>query len=73
MGVDPLEFDDLGQMSITFNGLIARDEIVLSYALHNQIPIALTLGGGYAKPIEKSVEAYANTYRVVQKLLGKLS
>ena len=73
MGVDPLEFDDLGQMSITFNGLIARDEIVLSYALHNQIPIALTLGGGYAKPIEKTVEAYANTYRVVQKLLGKLS
>lgn len=69
MGVDPLEFDHLGKMSLTFEGLMARDEMVLSYALDKKIPISLALGGGYSKPIEKSVEAYANTYRVIKKLL----
>lgn len=68
-GVDPLEFDQLGKMSVSFNGLKARDEMVISYALATKTPISLALGGGYAKPIEKSVEAYANTYRVIQKLL----
>jgi acetoin utilization deacetylase AcuC-like enzyme len=69
-GVDPLEFDHLGKMSVSFDGLMSRDEMVISYALDAKIPISLALGGGYAKPIEKSVEAYANTYRVVRKLLG---
>lgn len=69
MGVDPLEFDYLGKMALTFEGLMRRDEMVIRYALDEQIPISLALGGGYAKPIEKSVEAYANTYRVAQKLL----
>lgn len=68
MGVDPLEFDHLGKMSLTFDGLKSRDEMVLSYAFKSQIPISLALGGGYAKPIEKSVEAYANTYRVIRDL-----
>jgi acetoin utilization deacetylase AcuC-like enzyme len=69
MGVDPLEYDSLGKMAITFDGLMKRDEIVLSYAFKSKIPISLALGGGYAKPIEKSVMAYANTYRVIKKLL----
>ena len=65
MGVDPLEFDHLGKMSLTFEGLKARDELVISYALDHKIPLSLALGGGYSKPIEKSIEAYANTYRVI--------
>jgi hypothetical protein len=32
------------------------------------IPITLNLGGGYADPIELSVEAYANTYRVAKEI-----
>ncbi len=68
-GVDPLIFDALGKMSLSFEGLMERDRIVLEYALHSKIPISLALGGGYAKPIEKSVEAYANTYRVVKSIL----
>ncbi len=67
-GVDPLEFDRLGKMSLTFDGLMRRDEVVISYAFESKIPISLALGGGYAEPIEKSVQAYANTYRVIQNL-----
>lgn len=70
MGVDPLKEDKLGLMNLTFEGLKKRDEMVLSYAKDHQIPISLALGGGYAVPIELSVEAYANTYRVAKKIFG---
>lgn len=68
MGVDPLIHDKLGKMNISFDGLMQRDQLVLSYAFSKQIPISLALGGGYAEPIEHSVRAYANTYKVVNKI-----
>jgi acetoin utilization deacetylase AcuC-like enzyme len=68
MGVDPLKEDTLGKMDLTFEGLMARDEKVLRFAIDRGLPVSLALGGGYAKPIELSVEAYANTYRVVKRL-----
>ena len=67
MGVDPLKEDKLGKMNLTFDGLMHRDEIVFSFAAANKIPISLALGGGYADPIELSVQAYANTYRVAKR------
>lgn len=68
MGVDPLKEDTLGKMSLSFNGLIERDRRVLTFASERKIPVSLALGGGYAKPIELSVEAYANTYRVAKDI-----
>lgn len=68
MGVDPLKEDVLGNLNLTLSGLMERDRMVLSAAHEREIPISLALGGGYAKPIELSVEAYANTYRVVKEL-----
>lgn len=68
MGVDPLKEDTLGRMNLTFEGLMRRDEIVIGYAHEQRIPISLALGGGYAKPIELSVQAYANTYRVAKRI-----
>ena len=68
MGVDPLKEDVLGNLNLTFSGLMERDRMVLSAAHEREIPISLALGGGYAKPIELSVQAYANTYRVVSEL-----
>lgn len=65
MGVDPLITDKLGKMNISFEGLIQRDQLVLNYAHSQKIPLSLALGGGYAQPIEDSVRAYANTYKVV--------
>jgi acetoin utilization deacetylase AcuC-like enzyme len=68
MGVDPLKEDKLGRMNLTFEGLMRRDELVLRFAKENNVPISLALGGGYAEPIELSVRAYANTYRVAKKI-----
>lgn len=68
MGVDPLKEDVLGKLDVTHQGLIQRDQMVLKYCQQQQIPVSLALGGGYAKPIELSVLAYANTYRVAKEI-----
>lgn len=68
MGVDPLKEDKLGRMSLTFEGLRERDRVVLQYTRERGVPVSLALGGGYAEPIELSVRAYANTYRVAKQI-----
>lgn len=72
MGVDPLKEDTLGKMDLTFEGLMKRDEVVLQFAKTRGLPLSLALGGGYAKPIELTVEAYANTYRVAKRVYGSV-
>lgn len=62
-GVDPLAQDSLGRLLLTHEGLRARDRMVLEAARDRGIPVVLTLGGGYAKPVEASVEAHCGTYR----------
>jgi len=69
-GVDPLKEDRLGKLALTHQGLWERDQIVLSWAKRKGLPISLALGGGYANPIELSVQAYANTYRAAQAVFS---
>ncbi len=67
-GVDPLKEDKLGKMNLSLEGLMERDRQVLKYTHRESVPISLALGGGYAEPIELSVQAYANTYRVAKEI-----
>jgi acetoin utilization deacetylase AcuC-like enzyme len=67
-GVDPLGGDALGRLALTLDGLRARDRMVLHEARAREVPVVLTLGGGYAKPIELTVEAHAGTYREARAL-----
>jgi acetoin utilization deacetylase AcuC-like enzyme len=60
-GVDTLAGDRLGRLALTLDGLIHRDRLVLEAS--RGIPLVITLGGGYAQPIERTVEAHANTFR----------
>jgi acetoin utilization deacetylase AcuC-like enzyme len=63
-GVDALRFDSLGRLALTHQGLRHRDLKVMHLAREHKIPLVLTLGGGYANPIEQSVQAHGQTYRV---------
>ena len=65
-GVDPLKEDRLGRMSLTHQGLMERDRMVLEGARARGVPVSIAIGGGYASPIEASVEAYANTWRAAR-------
>jgi len=67
-GVDALYSDALGHLSLTHAGLEERDLRVMQTAHLQGIPLVLTLGGGYSRPIELSVQAHVNTYRTMHKV-----
>jgi acetoin utilization deacetylase AcuC-like enzyme len=69
-GVDPLAEDKLGRLALTFDGLYRRDRLVLSACRERGLPVALTLGGGYADPIDLTVRAHVGTYRAAKALYG---
>jgi acetoin utilization deacetylase AcuC-like enzyme len=63
-GVDALAGDKLGRLALTHAGLAQRDRMVLEACKRSRVPVAIALGGGYAEPIERTVEAHANTFRI---------
>jgi acetoin utilization deacetylase AcuC-like enzyme len=69
-GVDPLEHDLLGRLKLTGAGLRMRDRIVASASRDRGIPLVLTLGGGYARPIALSVDAHLGTWREARGAFG---
>jgi acetoin utilization deacetylase AcuC-like enzyme len=69
-GVDGLAADRLGRLSLTASGLAERDRLVFASAKQAGIPLAVALGGGYAEPIELSVECHAQTYRIARQFWG---
>ena len=67
-GVDVLENDKLGRLSMTINGCRERDKFVLKLAKKNNIPIQISMGGGYSVNIKDILEAHSNTYRLAQEI-----
>lgn len=65
-GVDIIETDKLGKLSVTLSGCKKRDEIVFQIAKQNNIPIVTSMGGGYSPEIKHIIEAHANTFRSAQ-------
>lgn len=63
-GVDVLKTDKLGHLALTREGCKERDRIVIQTAYEYEIPLAITMGGGYSEKILDIVEAHCNTYRV---------
>lgn len=61
-GVDALATDRLGRLSLTHSGLRARDELVFEACRAAGVPCCITLGGGYAEPIEDTVRAHVATF-----------
>ena len=67
-GVDILESDKQGRLSISKQGCKERDRYVLQLAKDNKIPIAVTMGGGYSPKIIDIIDAHANTFRLAQEI-----
>ena len=62
-GVDILESDKLGKLSCTLDGCKKRDELVFQLCKKHQIPVQVSMGGGYSPEIKTIIEAHANTFR----------
>lgn len=68
-GVDTLAGDRLGRLALTEDGLVERDRRVFGASAVGGIPIVVTLGGGYAEPIERTAAAHANTFRLAAECI----
>lgn len=66
-GVDVIGADTLGRLEMTADGVEERDRRVFEFLRGLGVPFALVLGGGYADPIESTVEAHARTYRALNQ------
>jgi len=67
-GVDILATDKLGRLAVSRDGCKERDKFVLALCKKNNIPVAVSMGGGYSVKISDIVEAHANTFRVAQNI-----
>lgn len=76
-GADALASDRLGRLALTNCGLARRDALVISQVHARNIPLVITVGGGYSEPISDTVAAHAHTFRTAAGIycadLGKLS
>ena len=67
-GVDILSTDKLGKLSVSTQGCYRRDEFVFEQAIKNNLPIVVSMGGGYSPQIRDIVEAHCNTFRLAEKM-----
>ena len=67
-GVDVLEVDKLGRLSLTVEGCKERDRMVFTLAHQSHIPIAVSMGGGYSDHIKTLIDAHANTFRIAKSI-----
>jgi acetoin utilization deacetylase AcuC-like enzyme len=68
-GVDAHEHDRLGRLALTHDGLARRDALVFDWCAARGLPVVVTLGGGYGRPIESTIEAHANVWRAARRAL----
>ena len=67
-GADPLECDRLGRLSMTFDGLSRRDAFVIERCREVGLPLVITIAGGYAEPIDATVQVHTTTARIAARL-----
>jgi acetoin utilization deacetylase AcuC-like enzyme len=67
-GVDVLATDKLGKLALTPAGCQQRDELVLGLCRARNLPVAVSMGGGYSEKLADIVDAHCNTFRVAFEL-----
>ena len=68
-GVDVLESDKLGRLSLSLKGSFERDSIVYNTVRQFKVPVVTTMGGGYSPQIKDIVNAHANTFKAAFEIL----
>jgi len=62
-GVDVLATDKLGKFNLSPLGCKQRDIMVFQFCKEREIPVEVSMGGGYSPQIKDIVNAHVNTYR----------
>lgn len=67
-GVDILKTDKLGRLHVSMSGCKERDRMVLEKCKDSNVPVTVTMGGGYSEKLSLIIEAHANTFRLAQNI-----
>ena len=62
-GVDALREDSFGRLAMTRAGLLRRNHAVYDQCVARDVPLVITMGGGYSRPWDASVAAHADVFR----------
>ncbi|KRT13651.1 deacetylase [Pedobacter ginsenosidimutans] len=69
-GVDVLSTDKLGKLALSNAACKERDRMVLQACKDKNLPVQVSMGGGYSIDIRDIVDAHCNTYRLAFDLFG---
>jgi acetoin utilization deacetylase AcuC-like enzyme len=67
-GVDVLKTDKLGRLALSMEGCKARDRFVLTLCRDQNIPVQVSMGGGYSVQLNDIIDAHSNTFELAQEL-----
>lgn len=67
-GADPFENDKLGRLKVTKPGLAERDRLVLDACRERDIPVAVTMAGGYAREVSDTVDIHFQSISAAAKM-----
>jgi acetoin utilization deacetylase AcuC-like enzyme len=67
-GVDVVDGDRFGRLTMTREGLTTRDSMVLESAKSRSVPVCLVLAGGYASTPEETADLHAVVHREAKGL-----
>jgi acetoin utilization deacetylase AcuC-like enzyme len=72
-GVDVLEADRLGRMSLSADGVKRRNELVYDFARKLNVPLVICMGGGYPRTDDWTpiIHAHANVYFGAHQYLAR--
>lgn len=63
-GVDVLDSDKLGKLALSKAACKERDRMVLQFCKDHDLPVQVSMGGGYSPNIKDIVDAHCNTFKV---------
>lgn len=61
-GVDALATDALGKLNVSRLGMQRRNDMVFERAINANIPVVVFMGGGYAKPLIHTIDAFEDLF-----------
>jgi acetoin utilization deacetylase AcuC-like enzyme len=67
-GVDILSTDKLGKLALSKEACKERDRFVFEQCISNNIPVQVSMGGGYSPQIKDIVNAHCNTFKTAADL-----
>jgi acetoin utilization deacetylase AcuC-like enzyme len=68
-GVDPSFADSFGRMKLMKSGLLERDRFVLESCRALNLPVAITMAGGYAKNPEDVADIHFQTVKLAAEMM----